>query len=133
MLRSPQFGKPRRVFSQGAAQREQLLAQLNSSQRRISQMDANLRRAADILDKFSAYSPINGVVTNLPVRVGETMVTGIQNSPGSTLMTIADMSVITAEVRWTRPTSSTSAWIRLPTSLLMPFPGVLSRARDRDR
>ena len=85
--------------SQARAQREQLLAQLNSSQRRISQMDANLRRAADILDKFSAYSPINGVVTNLPVRVGETMVTGIQNSPGSTLMTIADMSVITAEVK----------------------------------
>ncbi|MEP6534064.1 MAG: efflux RND transporter periplasmic adaptor subunit [Bryobacteraceae bacterium] len=84
---------------QAKAQRAQLLAQLNSSQRRITQMDANLRRAADILDKFSAYSPINGVVTNLPVRVGETMVTGIQNSPGSTLMTIADMSVITAEVK----------------------------------
>ncbi len=85
--------------SQARAQRAQLAAQLNSSQRRITQMDANLRRAADILDKFSAYSPINGVVTNLPVRVGETMVIGIQNSPGSTLMTIADMSVITAEVK----------------------------------
>ncbi len=85
--------------SQARAQREQLSAQLNSSQRRIAQMDANLRRAADVLDKFSAYSPINGVVTNLPVRVGETMVIGIQNSPGSTLMTIADMSVITSEVK----------------------------------
>lgn len=85
--------------SQARAQREQLSAQLNSSQRRITQMDANLRRAADVLDKFSAYSPINGVVTNLPVRVGETMVIGIQNSPGSTLMTIADMSVITSEVK----------------------------------
>ncbi len=85
--------------SQARAQRAQLLAQLNSSQRRITQMDANLRRAADVLDKFSAYSPINGVVTNLPVRVGETMVIGIQNSPGSTIMTIADMSVITAEVK----------------------------------
>ena len=85
--------------SQARAQRAQLSAQLNSSQRRIAQMDANLRRAADVLDKFSAYSPINGVVTNLPVRVGETMVIGIQNSPGSTLMTIADMSVITSEVK----------------------------------
>jgi len=35
----------------------------------------------------------------LPVREGETVVIGIQNSPGSTLMTLADMSVITAEVR----------------------------------
>ncbi len=39
------------------------------------------------------------MITNLPVREGETVVIGIQNSPGSTLMTIADMSVITAEVK----------------------------------
>ena len=39
------------------------------------------------------------MITNLPVREGETVVIGIQNSPGSTLMSIADMSVITAEVQ----------------------------------
>ena len=39
------------------------------------------------------------MVTNLPVREGETVVIGIQNAQGSTLMTIADMSVITAEVK----------------------------------
>jgi HlyD family secretion protein len=39
------------------------------------------------------------MITNLPVREGETVVIGIQNSPGSTLLTIADMSVITAEVK----------------------------------
>jgi len=39
------------------------------------------------------------VITNLPVREGETVVIGIQNAPGSTLMTLADMSVITAEVK----------------------------------
>jgi HlyD family secretion protein len=33
------------------------------------------------------------------VREGETVVIGIQNSPGSTLMTLADMSVITSEVK----------------------------------
>jgi len=38
-------------------------------------------------------------VTYVPVHEGETVVQGIQNSPGSTLMTVADMSVITAEVR----------------------------------
>ncbi|MDQ6698711.1 MAG: efflux RND transporter periplasmic adaptor subunit, partial [Acidobacteriota bacterium] len=47
----------------------------------------------------NAYSPLDGVVTNLPVRVGETVVMGIQSSPGSTIMTIADMSLITAEVK----------------------------------
>ena len=40
----------------------------------------------------------DGVVTDLPVRVGETVVQGVQNSAGSTIMTIADMSLITAEV-----------------------------------
>jgi HlyD family secretion protein len=84
---------------QARAQRAQILAQLNSSQRRVSQIEANLRRARDVLDKFSAYSPIDGVVTNLPVRVGETAVPGIQNSAASTIMTIADMSIITAEVK----------------------------------
>jgi HlyD family secretion protein len=44
-------------------------------------------------------APIDGVVTNLPVRVGETVVPGIQNSPSSLIMTIADMSLITAEVK----------------------------------
>src|SRR5439155_820841 len=43
--------------------------------------------------------PYDGTITNLPVREGETVVVGIQNSPGSTLMTLADMAVITAEVR----------------------------------
>ena len=43
-------------------------------------------------------APFDGVITSLPVREGETVVIGIQNSPGSTLMSIADMSIITAEV-----------------------------------
>ena len=38
-------------------------------------------------------------MTNLPVRVGETVVPGVQNSAASTIMTIADMSLITAEVK----------------------------------
>ena len=51
-----------------------------------------------MLGKTTYSAPFDGVVTNLPVREGETAVMGIQNSPGSTLMTIADLSVITAEV-----------------------------------
>jgi HlyD family secretion protein len=55
-------------------------------------------RSSDILDQYEAVAPLDGVVTNLPVRVGETVVPGIQNSASSTIMTIADMSIITAEV-----------------------------------
>ncbi|MBC7925161.1 MAG: efflux RND transporter periplasmic adaptor subunit [Bryobacteraceae bacterium] len=86
-------------IEQAKAQRQQIAAQLNASQRRIGQTQANLRRASDILDKYSVASPINGVVTNLPVRAGETVVPGIQNSAASTIMTVADMSIITAEVK----------------------------------
>jgi HlyD family secretion protein len=84
---------------QAKAQREQTAAQLASAQRQIAQSKANLTRFDDILRKHNAYAPIDGVVTNLPVRMGESVVPGIQNSEGSTIMTIADMSVITAEVK----------------------------------
>ena len=46
-----------------------------------------------------ATAPFDGIVTNEPVREGETVVEGIQNTEGSTFMTMADMSVITAEVK----------------------------------
>ena len=52
-----------------------------------------------MLHKYDSYAPIDGVVTNLPVREGETVVPGVTNLAGSNIMTIADMSVITAEVK----------------------------------
>jgi HlyD family secretion protein len=84
---------------QAQAQREQNAAQLSAAQKQIAQAKAVLVRFDDILRKHNAYAPIDGVVTNLPVRMGESVVPGIQNSEGSTIMTIADMSVITAEVK----------------------------------
>jgi HlyD family secretion protein len=84
---------------QARAQLEQSRAQLNSSQKRIAQIRATVVRADDVLRKYDSYAPLDGVVTNLPVRVGETVVPGVQNSAASTIMTIADMSLITAEVK----------------------------------
>lgn len=86
-------------LSQMRAQREQTAAQLSVSQRRVAQVRATLSRFSDVLKKHSAITPIDGIVTNLPVRVGETVVPGIQNSSASLIMTIADMSLITAEVK----------------------------------
>ena len=51
------------------------------------------------MSKTVSIAPFDGIVTNLPVREGETVVVGIQNAEGSTLMTLADMSVVTAEVK----------------------------------
>jgi HlyD family secretion protein len=86
-------------IAQARAQREQTAAQLAATQKRIAVARANLVRFTDVLHKHDAYAPLDGVVTNLPVRVGESVVPGIQNSQGSIIMTIADMSLITAEVK----------------------------------
>ncbi len=86
-------------LAQAQARVAQAKAQKDSADRRIGQAGANLTHAADVLKKTTYQAPYDGVITNLPVREGETVVIGIQNSPGSTLMTLADMSVITAEVK----------------------------------
>ncbi|HEY1263471.1 MAG TPA: efflux RND transporter periplasmic adaptor subunit [Terriglobales bacterium] len=86
-------------LAQAEARVAQARAQKDSADRHISQIRANLTRADDVLQKTTYAAPYAGTITNLPVREGETVVIGIQNSPGSTLMTLADMSVITAEVR----------------------------------
>ena len=86
-------------LSQSRAQESQARQQLTSAQKHTAQQQANLNRFADILEKYDVTAPIDGIVTNLPVRAGETVVPGVQNSAASTIMTIADMSVITAEVK----------------------------------
>ena len=87
------------MLVQAQAKVEQAKAQQDSAQKRIYQNEANLTRVSDVLQKTVYDAPFDGVITNLPVREGETVVIGIQNAPGSTLMTLADMSVITAEVK----------------------------------
>jgi len=84
---------------QARTQLAQLRAQLSGTQKKIAQSQAGLVRVDDILKKHNAVAPIDGLVTYLPVRVGETVVPGVQNSAASTIMTIADMSIVTAEVK----------------------------------
>jgi HlyD family secretion protein len=86
-------------LGQTKAKLAQAKAQQDSAQVHITQNAANLRRVTDVLSKTEYQAPFDGVVTNLPVREGETVVMGIQNAPGSTLMTVADTSLITAEVK----------------------------------
>jgi len=85
--------------TQARAQREQQAATLSSMQRRITMARASLVRINDVLHKHNSYAPLDGVVTNLPVRAGESVVPGLQNQTGTLIMTIADMSLITAEVK----------------------------------
>lgn len=77
----------------------QARASLDSAQGHVSQARATLTHNSDLLSKTVYDAPFDGVVTYVPVHEGETVVVGIQNSQGSTLMTLANMSVITAEVQ----------------------------------
>jgi HlyD family secretion protein len=81
------------------ARLQQTRAELERSRSMLEQSRAVLTRARDVLRKTTITAPISGVVTYIAVRVGENVVLGIQNSPGSYLMTISDMSVVTAEVK----------------------------------
>jgi len=86
-------------IAQARSLKAQALAQETSAQRRVAQAQAGLTRIVDVLDKYGVIAPLDGIVTDLPTRVGETVVPGIQSSASSTVMTIGDMSLITAEVK----------------------------------
>jgi len=85
-------------MDQLVSQRIQTVANLQSAQRRVTQAQAGLTRLADILEKHDVVTTSDGIVTTLPVQIGETVVPGIQNSAASSIMTVADMSLVTAEV-----------------------------------
>lgn len=73
-------------------------ASRNQTNYNLQQAKAVLTHQEDILHKTIYRAPINGIVSYIAVRVGENVVPGIQNAQGSFLMTISDMSVVTAEV-----------------------------------
>ena len=77
----------------------QARAQTASARGKLGTAQATLTSDVDALNKTVSIAPFDGIVTNMPVREGETVVVGIQNAQGSTLMTLADLSVITAEVK----------------------------------
>ncbi len=87
------------TLAQRQAAFTQSQAQTLSARGHVNQAVATQRSNYDSLDKTVSRAPFDGLVTNVPVREGETVVVGIQNAEGSTLMTLADMSVITAEVK----------------------------------
>src|SRR5262245_6664568 len=65
---------------------------------RIMQERATLESARYDLSKVRMESPIDGIVTRRNIQQGETAVTGTMNNAGTVLLTLADMSIIQAEV-----------------------------------
>jgi len=78
---------------------QQMKSSYAAAASRVRSMAANLTRASDQLKKTTLYSPLTGVITQLLVEKGERAVPGIMSNPQATLMTIADLSVIQAELK----------------------------------
>lgn len=86
-------------LAQAKDQLAQAVAQTASARAHLKQQQAQLVYDQDVYNQTISVAPFDGVVTNEPVRQGEMVVPGIQNTEGSTIMTLADMSVVTAEVK----------------------------------
>src|SRR5436190_14012762 len=76
-------------------EREKLMRPQES---RIAQEQATLESARYDLSKVRIESPIEGIVTRRNIQEGETAIIGTMNNPGTVLLTLADMSIIQAEV-----------------------------------
>ena len=72
---------------------------LRSLQESLAQARAALDQSEELLSKTRIRSPIDGVVIQLDVKVGETVIAGTTNIPGSTMMVIADPSESLTEVQ----------------------------------
>lgn len=72
--------------------------QVKSGREQLIQTEAQLVQAKNNLAKTRAYSPIDGVVTSLTIKVGETAISGTMNFAASSLMTIANPASLHAEV-----------------------------------
>ncbi len=100
MPRRPPYATDVASVAQAEAQLTQAKAQTDSARGHVNNASGHAARQRGCARaRRSSVAPFDGMVTNLPVREGETVVVGIQNAEGSTLMTIADMSVVTAEVK----------------------------------
>ena len=73
-------------------------AGVQATERRVAQARAGLDSAEDMLSKTTIRAPMDGTVTAKRIEEGEVAVIGVQNQPGTVLLTISDMSVVEAEM-----------------------------------
>ncbi|MGE3842583.1 MAG: efflux RND transporter periplasmic adaptor subunit [Vicinamibacterales bacterium] len=74
------------------------MQQVTTQEQRIRAERADLANARYNLTKVRIVSPIDGIVTRRNIEQGEMVVIGTMNNAGTVLLTIADMSIVEAEV-----------------------------------
>ncbi len=73
-------------------------AAIEAAERRVDEARAALSGVRDTLSKTTIRAPMDGVVTARRIEEGEVAVIGVQNQPGTVLLTISDMSTVEAEM-----------------------------------
>jgi len=81
------------------AQYQQALYNRDSARAKIGQSKAQLLGLQNQLAQTIYKSPLDGIVTSLPMHVGENVVAGIQNATGSLLYQVSNLSIMTVEVK----------------------------------
>jgi len=85
------------TFDQADADLKMRIATVEANKRRIAQLQAGFESVRDDLEKTTVISPMEGVVTSLPKEEGEVVI-GAQSFSPTVIMTVADLSVMEAEV-----------------------------------
>ena len=74
------------------------IARKKSAEHQVARAQADLESARDNLNKTVVTAPMAGTIVQLAVEEGEVAVIGTMNNPGTVLMTVADLSVMEAEL-----------------------------------
>ena len=93
------FQQVQALLVAGQSNVQEQLAMKSAAQQALAVREAQLERAEDLVNKVTIASPLTGVVVRLNVSIGERAVPGIQSNPEATLMTLADMARLEAELK----------------------------------
>lgn len=85
-------------LSQAQAQYLQAKNTRDMANAEVSQNRASLLHAVDVRNQTIYTSPYDGIITDLPVHIGENVVPGVQNTAGSLLFQVSDLAVVDANV-----------------------------------
>ncbi len=96
-LRSHDLVEPTK-YDEMQAQVDLAAVELRTGRETVKQAQAQLRQAQDRLAKTEIHAPIDGKVTLVSIKPGETAVPAAVSIAGSTLMTIADTRSTFAEI-----------------------------------
>lgn len=86
------------VFDAARTQYDVQKAQYNAALHAVDRAKASLREAKNQLDYTTIISPIDGVITALNAEIGEIVMIGTMNNPGTVIMIVSDLSEIEVEI-----------------------------------